>query len=238
MKRARQIEAAPYRWPHDSDLRPESTALIVIDMQCDFCAPDGYVATMGYDIAPAQAIAPRIVEIARRVRGWGGTVVLTREGHRADLVDLPPFKLWRSRNGGAAIGTEGPMGRLLVRGEPGWDFIPELRPQAGDVVIDKSGYSAFHATDLDQILRARAIRKLILVGVTTDVCVHSTLRDATDRSYECLVVGDACAATSLNNHEAALSTIMTEGGVFGAVAQSRDIVFEAARSNEAEAVAE
>lgn len=235
MTRSRKIKAAPYHWPHDGDLRPEATALIVIDMQCDFCAPGGYVATMGYDISAARAITPRLVDVARRVRSWGGTVVLTREGHRADLADLSPFKLWRSQNGGAAIGAEGPMGRLLVRGEPGWDFIPELAPQPGDIVIDKSGYSAFYATDLEQILRARSIRKLILAGVTTDVCVHSTLRDAIDRSYECLVIGDACAATLPNNHEAALATIKTEGGVFGAVSDSADILFDAPRPSEAAA---
>ncbi|MEM1344370.1 MAG: isochorismatase family cysteine hydrolase [Pseudomonadota bacterium] len=220
-----RITAAPYAWPHDGDLRPEATALIVIDMQRDFCAPGGYVDAMGYDIAPARKIVPTIVEIVRRVRDWGGTIILTREGHRADLADLPPFKLWRSKNGGAAIGAEGPMGRLLVRGERGWDFIPELAPQHGDLVVDKPGYSAFHATDLEQILRARCIRKLIVTGVTTDVCVHSTVRDATDRGYECLVVGDACAATHLANHRAALETIATEGGVFGAVTSAVEIDF-------------
>ncbi|MEL6316753.1 MAG: isochorismatase family cysteine hydrolase, partial [Pseudomonadota bacterium] len=196
---------------------------IVIDMQRDFCSPGGYVDAMGYDITRAQEIVPTIVDLAGRVRGWGGTVILTREGHRADLADLPPFKLWRSRNGGAAIGERGPMGRLLVRGEAGWDFVPELAPQPGDLVVDKPGYSAFHATDLEQILRSRGISKLMVAGVTTDVCVHSTVRDATDRGYECLVVGDACAATDAANHDAALATIATEGGVFGAVASAAAI---------------
>ncbi|MBX2853765.1 MAG: cysteine hydrolase [Rhodobacteraceae bacterium] len=226
MTTVRQIPAVPYDWPHDGDLRPETTALIVIDMQHDFCGCGGYVEAMGYDIAPAREIVPRIAALAEHVRRWGGTVVLTREGHRADLSDLSPFKLWRSRNGGAAIGAQGPMGRLLVRGEPGWDFIPELAPEPGDVVIDKSGYSAFQGTDLELVFRVRGVRKLILVGVTTDVCVHSTLRDATDRGYECLVVGDACAATEVANHRAALATITTEGGIFGAVAQSPNIVFD------------
>ena len=220
-----QIPAAPYAWPHDGDLRPSATALLIIDMQADFCAPGGYVDAMGYNVAPVQEIVPRVAALAERMRAWGGMVVLTREGHRPDLSDLSPFKLWRSRNGGAAIGDCGPMGRLLVRGEAGWEIIPELTPREGDIVIDKPGYSAFYATDLEQILRAKAVRKLVLAGVTTDVCVHSTLRDATDRGYECLVVGDACAATSIENHRAALATIATEGGIFGAVATAESVRF-------------
>jgi nicotinamidase-related amidase len=154
------------------------------------------------------------------MRHWGGHVIYTREGHRPDLSDLPELKGWRSERGGGRIGTAGPLGRLLVRGELGWDIVPELSPLASELVIDKPGYSSFHATDLEHVLKTKKIRKLIFVGVTTDVCVHSTLRDAVERDYECLVVSDACAATMKDNHEAALRTIVTEGGVFGAVATS------------------
>lgn len=212
------IQADPYPWPHDGRLQPETTALVVIDMQRDFCDPGGYLAALGYDIDATRAIIPAIATVCQTVRSWGGLVVFTREGHRPDLTDLPPLKRWRSERAGGEIGTPGPMGRLLVRGEHGWDIIDELKPQSSDVVVDKPGYSAFYATDLERILSTRGIRNLILTGVTTDVCVHSTLRDAVDRNYECLVVGDACAASVPENHAAALRTIATEGGIFGAVA--------------------
>lgn len=226
LTKARPISATPYAWPHDGQLRPSCTALVVIDMQRDFCAPGGYVSALGYDIGPARQIIPRIADLIDRTRAWGGLVVHTREGHRPDLSDLPDHKLWRSRNGGAAIGSKGPLGRLLIRGEEGWDFVPELTPREGDIIIDKAGYSAFYATDLERIFRAKGVEKLILAGVTTDVCVHSTLRDATDRGYECLVVEDACAATDPANHHAALATIATEGGIFGAIAKAREVRFQ------------
>lgn len=214
------IEADPYLWPHDGHLQPQTTALLVIDMQRDFCDPDGYLAASGYDIRATRSIVPNVASVCQTVRDWGGLVIYTREGHRPDLSDLPPLKRWRSERGGGKIGTPGPMGRLLVRGEHGWDIIDELNPQPSDVVVDKPGYSAFFATDLERILSTRGIRNLILTGVTTDVCVHSTLRDAVDRNYECLVIEDACAASILDNHASALSTIATEGGIFGAVAKS------------------
>ncbi|MFT3730530.1 MAG: isochorismatase family cysteine hydrolase [Hyphomicrobium sp.] len=217
------LRADPYPWPHDGDLRPETTALLIIDMQRDFCDPKGYLSASGYDIAATRAIVPAVVSVYQEVRAWGGLVIFTREGHRPDLSDLPPLKAWRSRQAGGEIGTPGPMGRLLVRGENGWDIIDELKPQSGDVVVDKPGYSAFYGTDLERILSTRGIRHLVLTGVTTDVCVHSTLRDAVDRNYECLVVGDACAASIPENHAAALRTIATEGGIFGAVASSADV---------------
>lgn len=219
------IQADPYPWPHDGRLLPETTALLIIDMQRDFCDPEGYLASSGYDIAHTRQIIPAAAAVYRQVRAWGGLVIFTREGHRPDLSDLPPLKAWRSHRAGAEIGAAGPMGRLLVRGEPGWDIISELEPQPGDIIVDKPGYSAFFATDLERILSARSISRLILTGVTTDVCVHSTLRDAVDRNYECLVIEDACAASVPENHAAALRTIKTEGGIFGAVATSRNLMF-------------
>ncbi|MBS0232339.1 MAG: cysteine hydrolase [Proteobacteria bacterium] len=222
------VEAEPYPWPHDGHLRPDTTALLVIDMQRDFCDPNGYLASLGYDIAATRAIVSVVASVCQRVRTWGGLVIFTREGHRPDLSDLPSLKAWRSRHAGAEIGMIGPMGRLLVRGEPGWDIIGELKPQPGDVVVDKPGYSAFYATDLERILATRGIKNIILTGVTTDVCVHSTLRDAVDRNYECLVIADACAASIPENHAAALRTIKTEGGIFGAVTNSENLILEPA----------
>lgn len=217
------IVADPYPWPHDGKLCAGKTALLIIDMQKDFCAKGGYVESMGYDAGPARSIIPAIVAVRDAVRRWGGLVIYTREGHRHDLTDLSPLKMWRSRCSGPGIGSEGPMGRLLIRGEPGWDIVDELSPAAGEPVIDKPGYSAFHQTDLAQILSARATTHLILTGVTTDVCVHSTLREAVDRGYECLTLADCCAATERENHEAALRTIQTEGGIFGAVSTSAEV---------------
>lgn len=213
------IEANPYDWPHDGKLSPETTALLIIDMQRDFCEPGGYVDQMGYSIDGIRSIIPNIRLLREWLSAWGALVIHTREGHRPDLTDLPRLKLWRSRRMGIGIGAKGPLGRLLIRGEPGWEIIPELSVAPGEIVIDKPAYSAFHATDLDQVLRARGITRLILTGTTTDVCVSSTLRDAVDRGYECLTVADGCAATDRANHEAALRTIETEGGIFGAVTE-------------------
>jgi nicotinamidase-related amidase len=225
------IAADPYAWPHDGQLEPATTALLIIDMQNDFCHPDGYVASMGYDIDGARRIIPVIAQLRAAIRAWGGHVLHTREGHRPDLADLTSLKLWRSRNTGIGIGGQGPLGRLLVRGEKGWEIVPELRPLADEPVVDKAGYSAFHNTDLQLLLARTGVRRLILTGVTTDICVHSTLRDAVERGYECLVVADACAATVRENHVAALNTIATEGGIFGATANAGAVIAAISREH-------
>ena len=217
------IDARPSAWPHDGRLEPSETALLIIDMQRDFCDEGGYIASMGYDVSPARKIIPNVRRVRDAVAVWGGLIVLTREGHRPNLSDLPPIKAWRSRQGGIEIGARGPLGRILVRGEAGWEIVPELAPRSGEITVDKPGYSAFHATDLEQILTAKRIRRLIFTGVTTDICVHSTLRSAVDRGYECVLVEDGCAATVTENHRAAVNTIMTEGGIFGAVTTAHAI---------------
>lgn len=218
------VDAQPYAWPYNGELRPENTALMVIDMQTDFCGIGGYIDRMGVDISltrrPIETIR-RVLDTLRKLRYH---IFHTREGHRSDLSDLPECKQWRSRHFGAAIGDAGPCGRILVRGEAGWDIIPELYPADGEAVIDKPGKGAFYSTDLELLLRTRGVENLVFAGITTDVCVHATLREANDRGFDCLLLEDCCGAIDADNHLAAVEMIRQKGGIFGAVSKAESLL--------------
>jgi biuret amidohydrolase len=201
----------------------ERTALLVIDMQRDFLEPGGFGETLGNDVARLQVVVPPLRALLEVARSRGLLVVHTREGHRPDLSDAPRAKVERGAPS-LRIGAPGPMGRILVRGEPGHDIIPALYPIAGEPVVDKPGKGAFYATDLGSILQNRAIETLIVCGVTTEVCVHTTVREANDRGYRCLVPADCCGSYFPEFHEMGLRMIKAQGGIFGWVTSSRAVI--------------
>ncbi|TCI27628.1 cysteine hydrolase [Exiguobacterium sp. SH5S4] len=210
--------------PYEFTFRSESTALVLIDMQRDFCAPGGFGEKLGNDITLTQSIIPQTQRVLEAARAAGMTVIHTREGHVPDLSDCPPSKLNRGKKQGAGIGDEGPMGRILVRGEYGHDIVDELKPLDGETIIDKPGKGAFYNTELDDVLKQKGITHLLVGGVTTHVCVQTTIREANDRGYECLLLEDCSAAFDPKDHEDSIRMIHQQGGIFGWTAPSSEFL--------------
>jgi nicotinamidase-related amidase len=212
------IAARPFDFPYDGRLDPARTALLVIDMQNNYLAEDGYFARKGYDPAPLRAIIPAVQRLVTAARDAGCRIVWTRQGNRADLADASPYDRWRAERAG--IPLDGGDTVALLRGSAGFDVIAELPIERGDIVVDKTANGAFYQTDLELVLRAQGITHLLFSGITTDVCVHTTLREAVDRKYQCLTVEDACASGDGYAHAAAIHMVMVEDGIFGTVAST------------------
>jgi nicotinamidase-related amidase len=212
------ITARPFDFPYDGRLDSASTALIVIDLQIDFLSPEGYFAKMGCDPAPLRAILPTVGRLIAAARAAGCTIVFTRQGYRADMADMTPYERWRRKQAGLD-GTQ-----ILLRSSPGYRIAPEIAVSDGDIVVDKTANGAFAHTDLEHVLRAKGITHLLFAGCTTEVCVHSTLREADDRNFQCLLIEDACASADAYAHAAAVYMVTVENGVFGAVAKARDVL--------------
>jgi nicotinamidase-related amidase len=209
--------------PYPFELDPATTALVVIDMQRDFLEPGGFGALLGNDVSLLARVVPPLQELLAAARDAGLMVVHTREGHRPDLTDCPPAKLARGHLE-TGIGDPGPNGRILVRGERGHDIVDELAPIEGEVVLDKPGKGAFYATDLELLLRNRGVARLIVTGVTTEVCVHTTVREANDRGFECLVPSDCVGSYFPEFQEVGLRMIAAQGGIFGWVTTSEALI--------------
>jgi biuret amidohydrolase len=215
----RAVQAEPY----DFEFDPRTAALLIIDMQRDFVYRGGFGEALGNDTSLLLKAVPPTERVLQAARKAGMTIVHTREGHRPDLADLPRAKKERGRLR-TGIGDAGPMGRILVRGEHGHDIVDELRPLPGEPVIDKPGKGSFYATDLDAILRNRGIQQLIVCGVTTEVCVHTTVREANDRGYDCLVLADCVGSYFPEFQEVGLKMIKAQGGIFGWVSDSKRVL--------------
>jgi nicotinamidase-related amidase len=212
------IPARPFDFPYDGRLDPAAASLLVIDLQTDFLSPDGYFAHKGYDPAPLRAILPNVNRLIAAARSAGMLIVHTRQGHRADLADMTPYGHWRRQR----AGLDGSS--ILLRSSPGFATVPEIAVHDTDIIVDKTANGAFTYTDLEQILRARGISHLFFTGCTTDVCVHSTLREAIDRNFQCCLVEDACASADAYAHAAAVHMVTVEDGIFGVVAKTDDVV--------------
>ena len=210
--------AKPYPFVFD----PATTALVVIDMQRDFLEPGGFGSALGNDVSLLSAAIEPLQRVLAAAREAGMTIIHTREGHRPDMADCPPAKFAR----GAFIGTDSPKGRILIRGEYGHDIVDELRPAPGEAVVDKPGKGAFYATELQDLLDKGGIRSLLVTGVTTEVCVHTTVREANDRGYECLVLADCVGSYFPEFQRVGLQMIAAQGGIFGWVADSTSVSLE------------
>ena len=220
----RYVEAESYPFPYNGDLRPQNTAVLVIDMQMDFCGYGGWADTAGANMNVMRAPIEGHGKVLRAARENGFHVVYTREGHRADGSDLMEVKQFRLRRTGAGVGDRTELGRVLIRGEPGWEIIPELTPEPDEPIVDKPGSGAFYSTELEHILLRRGVRNLIIMGVTTEVCVNTTLREASDRGFDNLLLEDCCAATVSELHKAAVEMVRSPDSIFGTVSSSDKFV--------------
>ena len=223
-----QVKGDPYDWPFDGGIDLDAVALVCIDFQRDFVEEGGYVSHMGYDLKLVRKPIPYVQKLLKLWREMDLRVVHTREGHDPDLTDCPPNKLWRSKRIHGEIGSSGPDGRILIRGEKGWGLIDELAPDLNrhgkEAVVDKPSKGAFTTTNIHLILKCMGIRQLVFTGVTTDVCVHTIMREANDLGYECLILEDCTGATNQDNHNAAIHMVKMQGGVFGSVSDSTKLI--------------
>ncbi len=216
-----KIQAEPYPFPLQGEMTTRNTALLVIDMQGDFCAEGGYMHQFGFDLAALRRPIPIVAAVMAACRAIGMPVIHTRETFKADLSDVQPHRLWRGQDGtGVAVGDLGPRGRYLIEGADCWQIIPELAPRDGEPVFDKPSYGAFGFTDIESHLRVRGIRNLILAGLTSDCCIHTNVREALDRGFDCVTLADGTGACFEAVHEAAIQLLVKKSGVFGAVARS------------------
>jgi len=212
------ISAQPFDFPYDGHLVASGTALLVIDLQEDFLSDRGYFARSGYDPTRLRQILPTVNRVIRTARDAGIQIIHTRQGYRADMADMTPYEKWRRQRAGLE-GTD-----VLLRSSPGFQLVSDLDVSPTDIIVDKTCNSAFTYTDLEHILRAHGITHLLFTGCTTDVCVHTTLREACDRNFQCLTISDACASGDSYAHEAALHMITVENGIFGAVTDSTAVL--------------
>lgn len=212
------IRSRPFDYPYDGNLDPAVTALLVIDLQVDFLSSDGYFARKGYDPAPLRAILPNVNALIDAARAAGCLILHTRQGYRADMADMTPYERWRRKR----AGLEG--SQVLLRSSPGFEIVPEITIHANDIIVDKTANGAFTHTDLDHVLRARGISHLLFSGCTTDVCVSTTMREAADRNYQCLLVEDACASGDQYAHDAAVHMVTVEDGIYGVVSRAADVI--------------
>jgi biuret amidohydrolase len=219
-----QIEADAYNFPHDGNLTPTNTALIVIDMQVDFCGVGGLSTVSGTDLEMMREPIGPIERVLAAARTFSMPVIYTREGHRPDGSDLTAVKKFRSRLGGAGVGDASPIGRILIRGDAGHAIIPELAPRPGDAIIDKVGSGCFYGTEMEHLLRNRGIRNLIFVGVTTECCIHTSIREASDRGFDNLLLADCTAAVTRELKETAINIIRNPLTLFGTVGTSDAII--------------
>ncbi len=223
MATSKQLKSIVVAEPEPIELDWSVTAFVIIDMQRDFMEPGGFGETLGNDVSRLATAVKPIASVLKAARDFGMLVVHTREGHLPDLSDAPPAKVERGAPS-LRIGDPGPMGRILIRGEAGHDIIPELYPLKDEVVIDKPGKGAFYATELGGILKKYSIENLIVCGVTTEVCVNTTVREANDRGYRCIVLADGCASYFPEFHEMGLKMIKAQGGIFGWVSDSAAVL--------------